>query len=179
LKKRNAIDATLATQLRQQAWLEKIRAQTQSAAVHTLWKALPSELKPSLPLRLAAVQAFSKLNDPLSAHKLLVESLNAHWDSELIALVGELRTEDIAAQINQAERWLNSHPDDGGLLLALGKLCLQQELWGKAQNYLDASISLRPSRQAYTALARLAEKLEQHDTAFNYYHLAMALDEHK
>ena len=31
------------------------------------------------------------------------------------------------------------------------------ELWGKAQNYLEASLSLGPSRAAHLELARLAE----------------------
>jgi HemY protein len=58
----------------------------------------------------------------------------------------------------------------------LGKLCLKQGLWGKAQSYLDASISLRPSREAYTALGKLAEKLDKKEAAFNYYHQAMELN---
>ena len=32
------------------------------------------------------------------------------------------------------------------------------ELWGKAQNYLEASLSFGPSRVAHLELARLAER---------------------
>jgi HemY protein len=177
LKKRNGIDATLATQLRQHAWIEKIRIQKQATALHTLLKALPSDLKTSMPLKMATIEGFIKLQDPISAHRLITESLNNQWDSELVALYSEIQAEDTVQQINQAERWLKQHSDDANLLLALGKLCLRQALWGKAQSYLDASISLHPSRPAYTALAQLAEKLGQKDTAFNYDHLAMSLEE--
>ena len=64
---------------------------------------------------------------------------------------------------------------DAALLLALGKLCLHQGLWGKSQNYLEASISVAPSRPAYTALARLLEKMHKPDEAFRYYQKSVEL----
>jgi len=117
------------------------------------------------------------MHDPASACKLLVESLNSQWDSDLVTLYGDCLTNDVTAQIDQAERWLKIQYDDAGLLLALGKLCLHQKLWGKAQNYLDASISLHPSQAAYNSLGKLAEQLGKKEDAFNYYHLAMDLVE--
>jgi len=180
LEKRNSIDATLASQLRQQAWLEKLRAQTHDiASLRGLWKTIPGEFKRRPKIAASAAQAFLRLHDDLSAGKLLVESLNAQWDSDLVTLYGDCRTDDIVAQIDQAERWLKTHTSDAGLMLTLGKLCLHQGLWGKAQNYLDASISLSPSRAAYNALGQLAEKLEKKEAAFNYYHLAMELESSK
>ena len=62
------------------------------------------------------------------------------------------------------------------MMLALGKLCLHHELWGKAQSYLDASNSLKASRAAYTALAQLAVQLQKHEDASRYSQLAMRLD---
>jgi len=108
---------------------------------------------------------------------VLTESLNSEWDSELVALYGDCREGSVVAQIEQAEAWLAAHHDDAGLMLALGKLCLHQELWGKAQNYLDASLSLQPSREAYTMLAQLAEKQHKPDEAFKYYQLATKMGE--
>ncbi len=176
LEKRNAIDATLVMQLRQQAWLEKLRTQAHDiASLRALWKTVPGEFKRRPKIATVAVQGFLKFQDAVSASRLLAECLNAQWDTGLVALYGDCYSDDIVAQIDQAERWLNIHTDDAGLLLALGKLCLQQGLWGKAQSYLDASLSLNPSREAYTALGRLAEKLDKKEDAFNYYHLAMEL----
>ncbi|MFA5824389.1 MAG: heme biosynthesis HemY N-terminal domain-containing protein [Gallionellaceae bacterium] len=180
LEKRHAIDATLSIQMRQQAWLEKLRTPTHDiASLRDLWKAMPGEFKRRPKIAATAAQAFLKLHDAVSAGKLLVESLNAQWDSDLVTLYGDCHSDDVVAQIDQAERWLKIHTDDAGLLLALGKLCLHQGLWGKAQNYLDASISLHPSREAYTSLGQLAEKLEKKEDAFNYYHLAMELKDGK
>ncbi len=174
LEKRNAIDKTVATQMRQQAWLEKLRSQALDiATLRSVWKSIPGEFRHRGKIAAAAAEAFSKLGDCKSAQQLLSDSLNAQWDSELVALYGECRNDDNIAQIEQAERWLKQHTDDAGLLLALGKLCMHQQLWGKAQSYLDASLSLESSPAAYAALGQLAEKLGKHEEALAYFQKAM------
>ena len=174
LEKRNAIDKAVAAQLRQQAWLEKLRGQMMDmTTLRALWKSIPSELKRRSKIAAAASQAFSKLGDCQSAQQLLAESLNAQWDSDLVALYGECQNENNIPQIEQAERWLKQHTDDAGLLLALGKLCIHQGLWGKAQSYLDASISLEPRRDAYNWLGQLAENMGKHEQALAYFQQAL------
>jgi HemY protein len=174
LEKRKAIDKVIAEQLRQQAWLEKLRGQTTDlAALRTLWKSIPGEFRNRAKIVAAAAEAFSRLGDCQGAQQLLTDSLNAQWDSELVTLYGECRKDDNVAQIEQAERWLKQHTDDAGLLLALGKLCLHQKLWGKAQNYLDASLSLQPGTAVYAALGQLAEKLGKREEALAYFQKSM------
>ena len=177
LEKRGAIEAAVVTQMRQQAWLEKIRAQTQDVtALLAVWKSIPGEYKQRSKIAAAVARAFMQLGDCPNARQIVTDSLNTHWDSDLVALYGDCQSGDVVAQIEQAEKWLTQHKGDAGLLLALGKLCLYQKLWGKAQNYLDASISMSPSRTAYTALGQLAEKLQKPDEAFKYYQRAMELE---
>lgn len=176
LEKRNAINAALAAQLRQQAWLEKIRkCAGEIETLRALWKAMPAEFKHRSNIAAEAARAFKRLGECATARQLVTESLNAEWDGELVALYGDCLEGNVVAQIDQAERWLKLHHDDAGLLLALGKLCLHQELWGKAKNYLDASISLHPSREAYNTLAQLAEKLHKPDEALKQIQLANKL----
>ena len=180
LEKRHAIDSTLSVQLQQRAWLEKLQDSTfDIESLHRLWKSIPGEFKSRPTIAGAAAQAFIKLHDDTTASKLLVESLNTQWDSDLVTLYGDCHTDDLTAQINQAERWLKVQTDDAGLLLALGKLCLHQKLWGKAQSYLDASLSLQPSRAAYNSLGNLSEKLGKKEEAFKYYHLAIEFGDSK
>lgn len=180
LEKRDAIDTALSMHIRQQAWLEKLRNPSHDiASLRGLWKSIPGEFKRRPQIAATAAQIFLKLHDAVSAAKLLAESLNAQWDSDLVTLYGDCHGDDIAAQTDQAERWLKVHAGDAGLLLALGKLCLHQGLWGKAQNYLDASISLRPGREGYISLGQLAEKLDRKEDAYNYYHLAMEREDCK
>jgi HemY protein len=159
--------------LRQHAWLEKLRGQPQDiASLRALWKSIPEEFKLRSKTAATAAQAFSKLGDCKSAHQLLANSLNSQWDSELVALYGDCKYDSAIAQIEQAEKWLNLHKQDAGLLLALGKLCMHQKLWGKAQNYLDASLSMEPGHAVYTALGQLAEKMGKREEALGYFQKA-------
>jgi len=177
LEKRSAISNTAALLARQHAWLEMLRMPQQDLkSLIALWKSIPDNFKLETKIAATATQKFIQFNDCQSAQQLLTNSLNAHWDSELITLYGNCKEKDLLlAQINQAEKWLPLHPDDPGLLLALGKLCLNQALWGKAQSYLDASISLLPSREAYISLAQLSDKLHKPDDTYKYQQLAMGL----
>jgi HemY protein len=175
LEKRSSIEATVAAQLRQLAWLEKIRQQQDLAGLNTCLKRMPADLKRRSQFVAVAAQELIRHSGGTLAQQLLADSLNAQWDSELVKLYGDCISGDVVAQIQQAEKWLNLHKLDTGLLLSLGKLCLHQKLWGKAQNYLEASISVEPSQAAYNALALLSERLGKPDQAFRYYHMAMSL----
>jgi HemY protein len=136
---------------------------------------MPADLKHRSKVVLTAARALILHGGDSLAQQLLADSLNTQWDSELVALYGDCQSGDVVAQIEQAEKWLAQNNQDAGLLLTLGKLCLHQKLWGKAQNYLDASISIAPSHAAYTALGKLAERLGRSDEAFKYHQKAMAL----
>lgn len=180
LEKRKSIDVTVASQLRQQAWLEKIRQQKNLDDLTACLKTIPGEFKRRGKIAAAAVRALAQHGGCSLAQQLLSDSLNAQWDSDLVALYGDCQSADdqpsgMNPQIEQAEKWLNHHRNDAGLLLSLGKLCLRQKLWGKAQNYLEASVSIAPRRAAFTALGQLAEQLGKADAAFKYYQQAMAL----
>ena len=177
MEKRDAISEIVATQLRQQAWMEKLRLQAYDLpALQALWKVIPSKFKLHPKIAELASTNFIKLKDCKTAQQILTDSLNKRWNSELVTLFGDCLGSHNLGQIEQAEKWLSEHPDDAGLLLALGKLCLHDELWGKAQNYLDASISLTPCRAAYYALASLAKKLGNAGDASKYQHMAMAFE---
>lgn len=177
LEKRSAIHDVVAKQMRQQAWMEKLRAQAEDLqALRIVWKSIPDEFKHRTQIAALAATSFIKLKDCKSAQQLLTDSLNSHWDSDLVTIFGDCQGASDVSQIEQAEKWLKVHSADAGLLLALGKLCLHQSLWGKAQSYLDASNSLTPSHAAYTALALLAEKLQKPEAAFKYCQQAKNLE---
>lgn len=175
MEKRDAIDVTAAAQLRQQAWLEKIRQQDDLAGLTGCLKSIPTDFKRRGRIAATAARALIQHGGCALAQELLADSLNAQWDSELVALYGDCHFDENAEQIRQAEKWLNQHQDDAGLLLALGKLCLHQKLWGKAQNYLEASLSVSPSYAAYQALGQLAEQSGKAGEALKYYQQANAL----
>jgi len=54
-----------------------------------------------------------------------------------------------------AEQWLKHRTNNPELLLALGRLSLRNELWGKAREYFETSLKLRRNRETLAELSRL------------------------
>ncbi|SHL27867.1 heme biosynthesis HemY N-terminal domain-containing protein [Phytopseudomonas punonensis] len=93
------------------------------------------------------------------AEELLSKALNREYDSRLARLYGLLRGRDSARQLQNAEGWLKQHPNDAGLLLTLGRLSLHNQLWGKARDYFEASLTLERHPETCAELARLLAQL--------------------
>ena len=175
LEKRSALDAAVIEQMRQQAYIGKLRRARGATELQAVWKAMPTDFKRRARIAGAAASIFIQLKDCAMAQRILVDSLESKWDSSLLALYGDCTGGEVVARIEKAEGWLRQHPDDAALLLALGRLCMHQGLWGKAQNYLEASISVAPSREAYNVLAQLLETLHKPDEAFRYHQKAIEM----
>lgn len=120
------------------------------------------------------VLALTALGDLTEARKVLEKQLDREWDSSLILRYADAG-DDATARIARAEAWLKLHPQDAGLLLVLGRLCAKQQLWGKAQSYLEASLSLESSRDTLLELAQLADQLGRTDEANRHYRAAVRI----
>ncbi len=170
LERRNALDMGVITQLRRHASLEAVNSRTRDPrALKEYWQNIPQSDKKDSKLAAAAATASAALGDRATAYQIIEQSLDDQWDSELAELYGEYPADDAIRQIERAEGWLKWHPNDASLLLALGRLCAHCGLWGKAQNYLEASLSLEPSYTAHLALARLYEKIGRPEPAKHHY----------
>ena len=168
LGKRGALPEVAATQLRITAQIEALRQQAGDAAgLAACWQ--HTDDKHDARVARTAAQLFIASGDCRRAHEILAQALEAEWNEELILLYAECLGADVLAQIERAENWLKSRPRDRALLLTLGRLCLAQELWGKAQSYLEASLSEEPSRSAHVALAQLYDRLGKPEDANRHY----------
>ena len=173
LSKRDAISPTLQEEYKSQALTELLGALADDpAGLEARWRRLPArdQAKPRIAAagaRLAATAGRAAL-----AREIVEKSLALEWSPALVDLYGVAPVGDVRARIEKAERWLSDHPGDARLLLALGRLCVRGELWGKAQNYLEASLSLEPGRDKHLALAYLFDKLGKADEANRHFRMA-------
>ena len=168
LGKRGALAEVAAAQLRITAQIEALRQYSGDATrLAACWQRTDDKLDARVAR--AAAQLFIALGDHLDAHEIAAAALDAQWSEELILLYGDCLGADVLAQIERAEKWLKARPRDRALLLTLGRLCLRQELWGKAQSYLDASLSQGPSRGAHVALAQLFDRIGNAQDANRHY----------
>ena len=168
LGKRGVLPEVAATQLRITSQIEALRQHGGDAAgLAERWQRI--EDKRDARVARTAAQLFIALGDCRRAHDIVAAALESEWNEELVLLYGECLGNDVLAQIERAEKWLRSRPRDRALLLTLGRMCLAQELWGKAQSYLEASLSEEPSRSAHIALARLFDKIDKPEDANRHY----------
>mgnify|MGYP006169181527 CR=1 FL=1 len=93
------------------------------------------------------------------AEEALRTALKRKYESHLARLYGLVRGSDPSRQLQTAEHWLKEHADDPSLLLTLGRLCLQNSLWGKARDYLESSLRVQRNPEACAELARLLAQL--------------------
>jgi HemY protein len=173
LDKRGALPAEAVAQVRATALVENLKRKAVDAeSLRAYWTRIAPADRTRPRIAATAARLFLDFGAARDAHQIVREALAEQWASELVPLYGEGAGEGDLQRIEQCERWLNEHPRDAGLLLALGRLCAGRELWGKAQSYLEASLSVQPSRAAHVALARLLERIGREADANRHYRLA-------
>lgn len=131
-----------------------------------LWRDATAEMRNRPRVAAAAARALLRCGMRDEALKCLAEALSAQWHSELATLHLEIAGGTDGSQaLQQGEAWLAAHPEDAGLLLALGLLCRRRSLWGKARNYLEAAVAIQPNAVTHLSLAELLENLGDGDAA--------------
>jgi HemY protein len=170
LEKGDVIETLKLKEIRLQAHLVLIKRCAHDAArLNGYWKKLSEEDQFNERLVLSAVPLLIEAGAHDEAAKILEMNLTKHWSSALVRLLGKSVTTDPSKQLQQAEYWLMNHPHDADLLETLGKLCVRLQLWGKAESYYDASLSVEPSATRHLALAKLLEQKGQLTAANQHY----------
>lgn len=170
LANRQPVDQALVDGVRHRAHLENIKKNaTDLGSLRKYWHSLSWQEKLDAKLAVAAARAFMRLEDNATAQKIIENGLDVQPDPELIALYADCLSGSVSWQIQRAESWLRKYPNNADLLLTLGRLCTYGELWGKAQSYLEASLSIEPDYPAHLALAQLLEKLGIQESASEHY----------
>lgn len=167
LRKDKVLPPAELTELERRAWGENLslaahREEDSAVGLQSLkraWEQLTSAQRQEPALVLAYAEQLRQLGAQVEAEEILRTALKRKYDSHLARLYGLVRGSDPARQLQTAEGWLKEHPGDPGLLLTLGRLCLQTSLWGKARDYLESSLRLQRNPEACAELARLLAQL--------------------
>lgn len=133
--------------------------------LHQAWDSIPKKLRQQANLVLAYSQRLLDLDAPNEAEEVVSTFLRKDWDERLVRLYGTIQGKDPNKQFLLAESWLKERPSNAALLLALGRLCLQNQNWEKARHYFDASIKSRKSAEAYGEQGRLLARLGEHEAS--------------
>jgi len=171
LRKDKVLPAQELAELEKRAWGENLslaayRGEEGDAGLPALekaWQQLTSAQRQEPALILAYAEQLRRHGADVQAEEVLRNAIKRDYNSHLARLYGLVRGSDAGKQLQTAEGWLKQHPDDPGLLLTLGRLSLQSSLWGKARDYLEASLRLQRNPEACAELARLLGQLGETD----------------
>lgn len=176
LVKRKVFDEAQGEQVRIAAQREQLRSLAHDAAgLRDTWSRLPDATRTQPKIARAAAQSFLQLGGDREAAEIIANALVREWDPDLVELYGECRLPDATKQIEQAERWLSTHNQDATPLRVLGTLCQRQQLWGKAQTYLEASLALDNHWRTQLALGEMLGRLGKSDEANAHFVAALRL----
>ena len=139
-----------------------------------LWQKAPASVQESSHCRLAFVQAMGQAegNPATRTAEFIESSLKQQWDDDLVLAYAHLPMANVELALKYAESWQQQAKNSAALQLTLGRLCRRLELWGKARDYLTASINIQASKEAHAELARLEQHLGRVDVALEHYRLA-------
>lgn len=165
LKRRHAIDDAEYRRLAIAAYEGLFAAsETDYDRAVELWRALPKDLRENEDITAAYLQALVRHDHQQETETFIRKSLRKTWWQKLVAIYGRLEVVDKPAHLRHAEQWLHDHGEDPVLLLAVARLSMANELWGKARSYLESSLAIAPSAEGFALYGNLLEKLgeDQH-----------------
>jgi HemY protein len=148
---------------------EQIDHAADNEALTAAWKDVPKAQKTDITLLEAYFQRLMRTDQHERAEKELAAALKSDWRGPLVSLFGLVEGADASKQLKKAEAWLSKHSEDPDLLLTAARLCLRNELWGKARSYLETVISLRPTPDAYQEYGALLNQMGESDAAADAY----------
>ncbi|WPN30006.1 heme biosynthesis protein HemY [Pseudomonas sp. P5_109] len=167
LRKDKILPAAELAELERRAWGANLSLAAQreddgavgQQSLERAWQQLTSAQRQEPQLVLAYAEQLRQLGAHVEAEEVLRTALKRGYDSHLARIYGLVRGNDPTRQLQTAEGWLKDHPADPGLLLTLGRLCLQNSLWGKARDYLESSLRVQRNPEACAELARLLAQM--------------------
>ncbi|MBU2254418.1 MAG: tetratricopeptide repeat protein [Gammaproteobacteria bacterium] len=184
LRKEKALGNAELSELERQAWRGRLLQAGQPAdgdtqatllALQHAWQAMSTAQHQEPELLAVYAEQLRQLGAEAEAEDLLRHFLKQHYDTALVRLYGLLRGRDPGKQLQVAEGWLKQHPQDAGLLLTLGRLCLHGQLWGKAKDYLESSLAFERHPETCAELARLLAQLGELERSNGLYQEGLRL----
>jgi len=174
LLRRNALGRAEAMQLIDHAGAARLRAGMAGDGWRVIWKDLKTEERLLPNVALAGAAAFEAAGDPNEAARILEAAIADKFNPVLVAAYSRCEADQVPRRLAKAETWLQQRPTDANLLTALGVLCLNGQLWGQAERYLQRSLARRNDPQCHALLGSLYDRLDRSADAVRHWRLATA-----
>lgn len=134
-----------------------------------VWERVPRALRRDEELVYDYARHLICHQESAKAEAILRDTLKHRWSDRLVNLYGLAEGGEKDKQLAQAEGWLKERQHNPTLLLALGRLSLRNQLWGKARAYLEASLGIEARPETYKELGELLTRLGETEAATECY----------
>jgi len=176
LKKLKIIDKDEVELIRKRVFVEELYASSSGdsaeaadvARLSKLWRKAPSRYREDEKIVKHYIELLIQRGEKEEASKVMENALSRSWSDATILRYGEQDLGTNPQQLIHAEGWLKTRPANSTLLLSLGRICMRNQLWGKAKDYYRASIKISPSAEAYGELGRLLKHLGEYEAGEEY-----------
>ena len=155
LRREQALPADALAALERELVAASLAQAPQADVLRQRWLAQPQRLQHDAGIAAAYASRAAALGLEDDAGRVVADALDAHWDEPLAALVGTLPPARDGSRLPRAEGWLATHPNSPALLLALGRLCRAQRLWGKAEDFLHRALAQGAGAEAWEELGHV------------------------
>ena len=155
--------------------LQRAIADGKREVVFQCWQRIPKAMRLDTDLLISYAEYQIERNHGKDIENLIYQSLNRHWNDRLAYLYGLVDDNDLSRLIRHAEGWLKSRGQNAIVLLTLGRLCRRQQLWSRAEEYLQASIRAEAQPENCRELAQLLEQRGKQDQAMQVYRRGLML----
>lgn len=140
-----------------------------------LWQNISRILKKDADIINAYTDKLIQLKKYDETEQILREILRKEWQPTLVRQYGLVKSSQPEKQLVFAESLAKDHDNNSILLLTLGRLCMHNDLWGKARAYLEASLGSNESQDVYKELGLLMEYLNEDALAADYFRRGLLL----
>ncbi|MFC3874644.1 heme biosynthesis HemY N-terminal domain-containing protein [Neisseria musculi] len=176
LAKAGAISDYEAEQYQNWAYRRLLALVSDAGSLKACLKRIPENLKAG-DLCVAVAEKYQRLGMYAQVVKWVNEYYPKTQQTELLEPLVEsvrfLGDKEQRRAIDTADSWLQANPDNARLLVYLGLLAYDKQLWGKAQGYLEAAIALKPELPARLALAKVFDAVGEPEKAESQRKLAL------
>jgi HemY protein len=144
-------------------------------APEKLWQELPKPWLLDAELLLQYIPYLISHGEHEQAEQLLRQAIKHQYDARLVRYYGLIAPLEKDKQLKTVQAWFKNHPEDPVLLMTLGRLLYQQEIWGQAKECLQKSIAIAPNPETYLLLGDLFAKMQSSIQSQEYYQKGLQL----
>ncbi|WP_284451513.1 heme biosynthesis HemY N-terminal domain-containing protein [Methylophaga thalassica] len=178
LRKRHVLERNEVAALDQEAAIGQLQmalAKQDWQKMAEVWEKSSSKARQTEAMLVPYVNGLIQQDQEEQAIAQIEQFMRNNWSDKLVYIYGVLTQGDLLARLATAEKWLKANPDNACLLLTVGRLAKANQLWTKAEEYLQQSIRLDAKGETYQVLAEVQLALDKNEAAADTYKQGLTL----